>query len=183
MGIPKSAIVKGSEKLSALEEYLIFLLSPFSAPPRIELNPTRQTVGPGKNPSITCTATGDEPLHIQWEAIGRPLPYSVSNDNGVLQFHGITYSDAGKYVCKATNEAGTAEAVAEVIVNGSSSFSIPINAYRIRSDGSHSDTIIHRIIFSQNILTTTRAFAPPKETLRRIQVILYVCVARSGNTP
>nr|XP_050845973.1 basement membrane-specific heparan sulfate proteoglycan core protein isoform X24 [Vespula vulgaris] len=87
------------------------------SPPRIELNPTRQTVGPGKNPSITCTATGDEPLHIQWEAIGRPLPYSVSNDNGVLQFHGITYSDAGKYVCKATNEAGTAEAVAEVIVN------------------------------------------------------------------
>ncbi|XP_035741557.1 basement membrane-specific heparan sulfate proteoglycan core protein-like isoform X31 [Vespa mandarinia] len=87
------------------------------SPPRIELNPTRQTVGPGKNPSITCTATGDKPLHIQWEAIGRPLPYSVSNDNNVLQFHGITYSDAGKYVCKATNEAGTAEAVAEVIVN------------------------------------------------------------------
>ncbi|KAK2578017.1 hypothetical protein KPH14_008439 [Odynerus spinipes] len=87
------------------------------SPPRIELNPTRQTVGPGKNPSITCTATGDEPLHIKWEAIGRPLPYSVSHDNGVLQFHGITYSDAGKYVCKATNEAGTAEAVAEVLVN------------------------------------------------------------------
>ncbi|KAI4497448.1 hypothetical protein M0802_007459 [Mischocyttarus mexicanus] len=87
------------------------------SPPRIELNPTRQTVGPGKNPSITCTATGDEPLRIQWEAIGRPLPYSVSHDNGVLQFHGITYTDAGKYVCKATNEAGTAEAVAEVIVN------------------------------------------------------------------
>ncbi|XP_043503640.1 basement membrane-specific heparan sulfate proteoglycan core protein isoform X1 [Polistes fuscatus] len=87
------------------------------SPPRIELNPTRQTVGPGKNPSITCTATGDEPLHIQWEAIGRPLPHSVSHDNGVLQFHGITYSDAGKYVCKASNEAGTAEAVAEVIVN------------------------------------------------------------------
>ncbi|XP_014607947.1 PREDICTED: basement membrane-specific heparan sulfate proteoglycan core protein isoform X7 [Polistes canadensis] len=87
------------------------------SPPRIELNPTRQTVGPGKNPSITCTATGDEPLHIQWEAIGRPLPRSVSHDIGVLQFHGITYSDAGKYVCKASNEAGTAEAVAEVIVN------------------------------------------------------------------
>jgi len=88
------------------------------APPRIELNPTRQTVGPGENPSIICTATGDEPLHIEWEAIGRPLPYSVSHSGGILQFHGITYSDAGKYVCKATNAAGTAEAVAEVLVNG-----------------------------------------------------------------
>ncbi|XP_019884797.1 basement membrane-specific heparan sulfate proteoglycan core protein isoform X13 [Camponotus floridanus] len=87
------------------------------SPPRIELNPTRQTVGPGENPSIICTATGDEPLHIEWEAIGRPLPYSVSHSRGVLQFHGITYSDAGKYVCKATNGAGTAEAVAEVLVN------------------------------------------------------------------
>ncbi|XP_050453317.1 basement membrane-specific heparan sulfate proteoglycan core protein isoform X8 [Cataglyphis hispanica] len=87
------------------------------SPPRIELNPTRQTVGPGENPSIICTATGDEPLHIEWEAIGRPLPHSVSHDRGILQFHGITYSDAGKYVCKATNGAGTAEAVAEVLVN------------------------------------------------------------------
>ncbi|XP_039313953.1 basement membrane-specific heparan sulfate proteoglycan core protein isoform X28 [Solenopsis invicta] len=87
------------------------------SPPRIELNPTRQTVGPGENPSIICTATGDEPLHIEWEAIGRPLPYSVSHSGGILQFHGITYADAGKYVCKATNAAGTAEAVAEVLVN------------------------------------------------------------------
>ncbi|XP_011864485.1 PREDICTED: basement membrane-specific heparan sulfate proteoglycan core protein isoform X4 [Vollenhovia emeryi] len=87
------------------------------SPPRIELNPTRQTVGPGENPSIICTATGDEPLHIEWEAIGRPLPYSVSHNGGILQFHGITYSDAGKYVCKATNAAGTADAVAEVLVN------------------------------------------------------------------
>lgn len=82
------------------------------------MNPTRQTVGPGENPSISCTATGDEPMRIVWEAIERPLPHSVSHRDGVLQFHGITYSDAGKYVCKATNGAGTAEAVAEVLVNG-----------------------------------------------------------------
>ncbi|XP_054009839.1 basement membrane-specific heparan sulfate proteoglycan core protein-like isoform X3 [Hylaeus anthracinus] len=85
--------------------------------PRIVLKPPRQTVGPGENPSIHCSATGDEPMTIEWEAIGRSLPYSVSHDRGVLQFHGITYSDAGKYVCKATNDAGTAEAVAEVLVN------------------------------------------------------------------
>ncbi|XP_076378245.1 terribly reduced optic lobes isoform X1 [Megalopta genalis] len=88
-----------------------------SSPPRIVLNPPRQTVGPGENPSIVCSATGDEPMTIEWSAIGRELPYSVSRDRGVLQFHGITYSDAGKYVCKASNEEATAEAVAEVLVN------------------------------------------------------------------
>ncbi|XP_015437459.1 PREDICTED: basement membrane-specific heparan sulfate proteoglycan core protein [Dufourea novaeangliae] len=87
------------------------------SPPRIDLNPPRQTVGPGENPSIVCSATGDEPMTIEWAAIGRNLPYSVSHNRGILQFHGITYSDAGKYVCKATNDAGTAEAVAEVLVN------------------------------------------------------------------
>ncbi|XP_063983473.1 basement membrane-specific heparan sulfate proteoglycan core protein-like isoform X6 [Diachasmimorpha longicaudata] len=85
--------------------------------PRIELNPSTQTVAPGESPSIVCTATGDQPLTIQWSSIGRQLPSSVTDDNGVLRFHGITYTDAGKYVCKATNSAGTAEAVAEVLVN------------------------------------------------------------------
>ncbi|XP_071582358.1 basement membrane-specific heparan sulfate proteoglycan core protein isoform X12 [Temnothorax nylanderi] len=106
------------------------------SPPRIELNPTRQTVGPGENPSIICTATGDEPLHIEWEAIGRPLPYSVSHSGGNLQFHGITYSDAGKYVCKATNAAGTAEAVAEVLVNEH-----PYDSARIRAE--QRDVVTH----------------------------------------
>lgn len=99
-----------------IADRLIFLFN--EAPPRIELNPNRQTVGPGESPAIICTATGDQPLTIEWEAIGRPLPYSVSNNRGVLQFHGITYADAGKYVCKAMNDAGTAEAVAEVLVSG-----------------------------------------------------------------
>ena len=36
----------------------------------------------------------------------------------VLQFRGIAVSDAGRYVCRASNSAGQAEAVAEVIVLG-----------------------------------------------------------------
>ncbi|XP_044579343.1 basement membrane-specific heparan sulfate proteoglycan core protein isoform X2 [Cotesia glomerata] len=87
------------------------------SPPRIDLHPNRQVVAPGESPSITCTATGDQPLRIEWAAIGRSLPRSVSHNQGLLQFHGITYEDAGKYVCKATNDAGAAEAVAEVLVN------------------------------------------------------------------
>lgn len=87
------------------------------SPPRIILNPNRQTVAPGESPSIVCSATGDQPMHIEWAAIGRELPSSVTDERGVLRFHGITFSDAGKYVCKATNDVGTADAVAEVLVN------------------------------------------------------------------
>ena len=90
----------------------------FIAVPRIELNPTRQTVRPGENPSILCLATGDEPLEIEWRAVRREMPSSVTRDRGLIKFHGITYSDAGKYACVASNPAGTAEAVAEVLVDG-----------------------------------------------------------------
>lgn len=96
----------------------ICLYNILSAPPRIVLIPPRQTVRSGESPSIECRTNGDEPMTIEWNAIGRSLPYSVTHNRGLLQFHGITYSDAGKYVCKATNDAGTAEAVAEVLVNG-----------------------------------------------------------------
>jgi hypothetical protein len=36
----------------------------------------------------------------------------------LLQFHGIAVSDAGRYLCRARNSAGEAEAVAEVVVSG-----------------------------------------------------------------
>lgn len=35
-----------------------------------------------------------------------------------LQFNGITEQDAGRYLCKAINNVGESESVAEVIVNG-----------------------------------------------------------------
>nr|CAD7195790.1 unnamed protein product [Timema douglasi] len=87
------------------------------APPRIQLNPTRQVVRPGDNAYITCSATGDQPIDIVWTAEGRALPPSVSINQGLLQFRGIAVSDAGRYVCRARNSEGEAEAVAEVIVN------------------------------------------------------------------
>ena len=32
------------------------------APPRITLNPTKQTVNPGDSPRVTCSATGKQPI-------------------------------------------------------------------------------------------------------------------------
>ncbi|PNF14537.1 hypothetical protein B7P43_G15031, partial [Cryptotermes secundus] len=55
------------------------------APPRIQLNPTRQVVRPGDDAFIHCTASGDQPINIQWSALGRDLPPSVSISQGLLR--------------------------------------------------------------------------------------------------
>ncbi|XP_058809308.1 basement membrane-specific heparan sulfate proteoglycan core protein-like isoform X2 [Phymastichus coffea] len=96
--------------------------------PKIKLEPLRQTVRPGESPSIHCIVTGDPPMNVEWEAVGRPLPSSVKQSNGLLRFYGITFSDAGKYVCKAWNDYGTAEAVAEVSVEASATPIVKVGA-------------------------------------------------------
>lgn len=87
---------------------------------RIKLNPNRQVVRPGDNALITCEATGDQPITITWERVRDQMPRSVQTFGGRLQFQGIAVSDAGRYVCKASNRDSNAEATAEVIVEGRS---------------------------------------------------------------
>ena len=73
---------------------------------------------PGDDASITCTASGDEPIQISWAKKGQPyLPRSVYARNGRLDFRRISYDDQGRYVCTASNQVGTSEATAEVLVD------------------------------------------------------------------
>lgn len=88
------------------------------APPRIQLNPPRQTVRPGDIVRIQCSATGDQPISIDWSRIGGVLASYMRQSGGILTFHGITADDAGRYLCTAVNAAGKAEGVAEVVING-----------------------------------------------------------------
>lgn len=87
------------------------------APPRIALTPIRQTVEAGQQAYISCTATGDQPIDIQWVPVNRSMPYSVYTADGYIRFNNIHQSDAGKYRCIARNQAGEADSVAEVIVS------------------------------------------------------------------
>ncbi|XP_060879808.1 basement membrane-specific heparan sulfate proteoglycan core protein isoform X7 [Metopolophium dirhodum] len=90
-------------------------------PPRISLNPTRQVVKRGDNAQIMCTADGDQPITITWSKLSsRSLPPTVQTNGGFLRFNGITEQDTGRYLCKAVNNIGEAESVAEVIVNDNS---------------------------------------------------------------
>lgn len=99
-------------------KYSFYHMPIFTAPPRVTLVPSRQVVRPYDNAVIECTATGDQPIDIQWHAVGREMPSTVNVDRGFLEFRGIQVSDAGKYRCTASNSAGNADSVAEVLVDG-----------------------------------------------------------------
>ncbi|XP_028137681.2 basement membrane-specific heparan sulfate proteoglycan core protein isoform X7 [Diabrotica virgifera virgifera] len=85
-------------------------------PPQITLIPPRQVVHPGEHAYINCSATGDQPIDISWSPIGRDMPRTVYTRDGYIRFNSIQMQDAGRYLCVATNRAGKAEAVADVIV-------------------------------------------------------------------
>ncbi|RWS31437.1 Basement membrane-specific heparan sulfate proteoglycan core protein-like protein [Leptotrombidium deliense] len=87
------------------------------APPRISLHPPRQTVRPGDNVFIDCIASGDAPITVVWSKMNQPLPPKITQTTGRLEFRGITFEDAGRYLCTATNIAGSAEGVAEVLID------------------------------------------------------------------
>ncbi|XP_037501870.1 basement membrane-specific heparan sulfate proteoglycan core protein, partial [Rhipicephalus sanguineus] len=86
------------------------------APPRIQLNPTQQTVRPGHHVYIQCSAIGEPPITYHWTRQGGQLPPSTVQRDGLLEFRGISISDAGRYICTAANAAGEAEGVADVRV-------------------------------------------------------------------
>lgn len=90
----------------------------FAAPPHITLIPPKQVVHPGQNAFINCTTTGEKPISIEWLPIGRNMPSSVYTRDGYIRFNNIQLQDAGRYLCRASNNAGVAEATADVIVEG-----------------------------------------------------------------
>ena len=68
-----------------------------AAPPRIVLDPPYQIVRQGDSARIICTATGDQPIQIQWAKQGQPyLPRSVTARGGQLAFQSISLDDQGK---------------------------------------------------------------------------------------
>ncbi|XP_071052422.1 basement membrane-specific heparan sulfate proteoglycan core protein isoform X15 [Onthophagus taurus] len=87
------------------------------AAPRVVLEPPTQIVRPRDMVRIFCKVTGDQPITIDWHPVGRSMPLNIFINGPYLEFHGIQVTDAGRYRCSAKNNAGEADAVAEVIIN------------------------------------------------------------------
>ena len=72
---------------------------------KITLNPTEWTGNSGDTVRITCAAA--DSARITWSRSGNlPLPYSSSQQNGVLTIPSPVPSDSGLYVCTAINYEG-----------------------------------------------------------------------------
>ena len=78
----------------------------------ITTHPNREgniTVAEGSNVTLTCRATGGEPLTHQWMRVSGSLPKNtMTNPNGrKLTIHNITVSDSGQYYCNVSDNEGS----------------------------------------------------------------------------
>ncbi|KAJ8950523.1 hypothetical protein NQ318_015267 [Aromia moschata] len=89
--------------------------------PRLELYPgTEQTVIDGNSAILQCRAVaGIQSPIIAWSrSDNRPLGPNVEEmSGGTLRLTQVTPNEQGEYICTATNEAGTATAIAHIIVH------------------------------------------------------------------
>uniref|UniRef100_A0A665W647 Leucine-rich repeat, immunoglobulin-like domain and transmembrane domain-containing protein 1 n=1 Tax=Echeneis naucrates TaxID=173247 RepID=A0A665W647_ECHNA len=95
--------------------------------PRIHTAVARVRSAVGNNVLLRCGTIGVPIPDLTWRrADGRALNGTVQQETSkegitwsILSVPGVSYRDSGKYICKATNYAGNAEAVISLIVSNS----------------------------------------------------------------
>lgn len=95
--------------------------------------PDPQTVFVGQRAVIQCVITGSAPLNVVWFKDEQVLPkmsaaYQTSCDGNkyILEVTRLGPADGGIYVCKASNEAGSAECSMELHVIDKPNFVKPL---------------------------------------------------------
>ncbi|KAM6956460.1 leucine-rich repeat, immunoglobulin-like domain and transmembrane domain-containing protein 1a [Aplochiton taeniatus] len=95
--------------------------------PRIHTAVARVRSAVGNNVLLRCGTIGVPNPDLDWRrADGKVLNGTVKQENSkegimwsILSVPAVSYRDSGKYVCKATNYAGSAEAVISLVVSDS----------------------------------------------------------------
>lgn len=92
-------------------------------PPAFITKPDPQTVYVGKRAIIQCVITGSAPLNVVWLKDNQALPKvpthyqtSCEKNKHTLEIIKLEAADKGPYVCKASNNVGTAECSMELHV-------------------------------------------------------------------
>ena len=91
------------------------------APPAFIASPKDQTIPKGQSATFSCFATGDPVPSIKWYKSNNLISGNAHFNilpNGTLTVKSVTEQDSGLYTCRATNEAGTTEAKASLLVAG-----------------------------------------------------------------
>ncbi|XP_058574713.1 basement membrane-specific heparan sulfate proteoglycan core protein isoform X10 [Neofelis nebulosa] len=97
------------------------------SPPYATTVPEHASVRAGETVQIQCLAHGTPPLTFQWSRVGGSLPRRATARNEMLRFEPAAPEDSGRYRCRVTNKVGSAEAFAQVLVQGPSG-SVPATA-------------------------------------------------------
>uniref|UniRef100_A0A8C0L457 Basement membrane-specific heparan sulfate proteoglycan core protein n=1 Tax=Canis lupus dingo TaxID=286419 RepID=A0A8C0L457_CANLU len=90
------------------------------SPPYATTVPEHTSVRAGETVQLQCLAHGTPPLTFQWSRVGGSLPARATARNELLRFESVAPEDSGRYRCQVTNKVGSAEAFAQVFVQGPS---------------------------------------------------------------
>uniref|UniRef100_A0A673TTJ8 Heparan sulfate proteoglycan 2 n=1 Tax=Suricata suricatta TaxID=37032 RepID=A0A673TTJ8_SURSU len=90
------------------------------SPPYATTVPEHTSVRAGETVQIQCLAHGTPPLTFHWSRVGGSLPGRATVRNEMLRFEPAAPEDSGRYRCRVTNKVGSAEAFAQVLVQGPS---------------------------------------------------------------
>nr|Q05793.1 RecName: Full=Basement membrane-specific heparan sulfate proteoglycan core protein; Short=HSPG; Contains: RecName: Full=Endorepellin; Contains: RecName: Full=LG3 peptide; Flags: Precursor [Mus musculus]AAA39911.1 perlecan [Mus musculus] len=91
------------------------------SPPYATIIPEHTSAQPGNLVQLQCLAHGTPPLTYQWSLVGGVLPEKAVVRNQLLRLEPTVPEDSGRYRCQVSNRVGSAEAFAQVLVQGSSS--------------------------------------------------------------
>lgn len=89
-----------------------------SGPPYATIIPEHTSVQPGKLVQLQCLAHGTPPLTFQWSRVDGILPERAVARNELLRLEPTGPADSGRYRCQVSNKVGSAEAFAQVLVQG-----------------------------------------------------------------
>ncbi|XP_042873974.1 peroxidasin homolog [Penaeus japonicus] len=128
------------------------------APARVVTEGGRITGHAGQTVSVTCEATGDEPLTITWLRHHVPvvptqrMTVRETGTAGVvralLEFRAVTATDAGPYTCQASNPHGHHSQVFQIAIIGEA-----LNTYKATGTDTCTSTRIHAAMH-KNMQTT-----------------------------
>ena len=133
--------------------YILIVLCIFSflsflpVPPIFTESPMNQTIPKGHTARIPCSASGDPLPLIKWfksqDSIGNDLHFSVLA-NGTLVINSVSERDSGWFTCRATNNAGTVQKKAYLLVSGMKKLVIHV--------GVHQNMLISQTLFLYSLL-------------------------------
>lgn len=113
--------------------FLFFLILIEQFPPSFITKPDPQTMYVGKRAMIQCVITGSAPLNVVWLKDNQALPKvpthyqtSCEKNKHTLEITKLEPADRGLYVCKVSNNVGTAECSMELRVIDKPNFVNPL---------------------------------------------------------